>query len=235
MLPYLFVATFIGQGAVAVLAILATRRFVDQPVAEAQAGEARPLPELLRQPRLVVAVLCGTIAQALMNFVMTAAPLAMVQCGHSITDAALGIQWHVIAMFAPSFYTGQLIQRFGKERMIIAGMGILIVCAGVHLAGITVMNFWIGLVLLGLGWNFAFVAATAMVTECHRPSERAKVQGFNDFTIFGVTTCGSLLAGYVLATIGWNSVNLVLVPISLIGILAIAVLSRMDGGRAATA
>jgi MFS family permease len=220
-LPHLFLATFLAQAAVALLAIAATARFVDQKPEEAMAGEARPLGELLRQKRLVVAIACGTISQALMNFVMTAAPLAMVQCGHSITDAALGIQWHVIAMFAPSFYTGQLIQRYGKERMIIAGLVILIGCAAANLHGLTVMNFWIGLALLGLGWNFAFVAATAMVTECHRPSERARVQGFNDFTIFGVTTCGSLMAGFLLATAGWATINWLLVPVTLAGVAAV--------------
>jgi MFS family permease len=182
----------------------------------------RPLPVILRQKRLVVAIVCGTISQALMNFVMTAAPLAMVQCGHSITQATLGIQWHVIAMFAPSFVTGSLIQRFGKERMIVAGMLLLILCALVNIQGIAVMNFWIGLVLLGLGWNFAFVAATAMVTECHRPSERAKVQGLNDFTIFSVTTCGSLLAGLLLATVGWATINWLLIPTAIVAMAAVA-------------
>ncbi len=215
LLPHLFLATFFGQAAVALLALGATARFIDQPAEEVLAGERRSLGELLRQKRLVIAILCGTVSQALMNFVMTAAPLAMVQCGHSVTDAALGIQWHVIAMFAPSFYTGQLIQRFGKERMIIAGMLILIGCSAANLHGLSVMNFWIGLALLGIGWNFAFIAATAMVTECHRPSERSRVQGFNDFTIFGVTTCGSLLAGYLLATVGWATINWLLIPTTL--------------------
>ncbi|MGL4240140.1 MAG: MFS transporter [Beijerinckiaceae bacterium] len=235
LLPHLFLATFIAQGAVALLAIAATARFVDQRTDEAQAGEVRPLPEILRQKRLVVAIICGTIAQALMNFVMTAAPLAMVQCGHSITDAALGIQWHVVAMFAPSFYTGHLINRFGKERMIIAGMAILIGCAIVNLMGLHVMNFWIGLALLGVGWNFAFIAATAMVTECHRPSERAKVQGFNDFTIFAVTTCGSLLAGFLLATVGWATINWLLMPVTLIGMAAVAWLMLTAPSRSAAA
>jgi MFS family permease len=222
MLPHLFLATFLAQGAVAILAMAATARFVDQPAVDAPRGEGRPLRELLRQKRLVVAIACGTISQALMNFVMTAAPLAMVQCGHSITEAALGIQWHVIAMFAPSSYTGTLIQRFGKERTIMAGMLILIGCAISNLSGLTVMNFWVGLTLLGVGWNLAFVASTAMVTDCHRPAERARVQGFNDFTIFSVTTCGSLLAGFLLATVGWATINWLLMPVTLVAIAAVA-------------
>ncbi len=224
MLPYLFLATFLGQAALALFAMLATGRFEDQKKEEIVAGEQRPLSVLLRQPRLIVAILCGTLAQALMNFVMTAAPLAMVQCGHTIVDATLGIQWHIIAMFGPSFWTGKLIQRFGKERLVVTGMVILATCGLVSLAGLTVAHFWIALILLGVGWNFAFIGATAMVTDCHTAAERAKVQGFNDFTIFGVTTVGSLLAGFMLAVVGWDTINGALVPVALAGAAAAIVL-----------
>jgi len=234
MLPYLFKATFLGQAALALAAMLATARFEDQKKEEVLEGIQRPLRVILRQPRLLVAILCGTLAQALMNFVMTAAPLAMVQCGHSITDATLGIQWHVVAMFAPSFWTGALIQRFGKERLVIAGMAILAACGIVGLSGLTVAHFWVALVLLGIGWNFAFIGATAMVTDCHSPAERAKVQGINDFTIFTTTTLGSLLAGYLLAVVGWNTINGALMPIALAGAAAAALLMlsrRRDAAR----
>jgi len=220
MLPTLFMATFLGQAALALFAMLATGRFEDQKREEVLGGVQRPFWTIARQPRLIVAVLCGTVAQAIMNFVMTAAPLAMVQCGHSIVDATLGIQWHVVAMFAPSFWTGGLIQRFGKERLVIAGMLILIVCGAVALTGLAVWQFWTALVLLGLGWNFAFIGATAMVTDCHSPAERAKIQGFNDFTIFTATTMGSLLAGYMLSTVGWAVINAALMPIAAICIVA---------------
>ena len=224
MLPYLFMATFLGQAAVAIAAMFVTGKFQDQPPEDVRSGHQRPFLEIARQPRFIVAVLCGTMAQALMNFVMTAAPLAMIQCGHSIVDSTLGIQWHVIAMFAPSFYTGSLIARFGKERMVIVGMLILIVCGVVNLVGITVMHFWVALVFLGVGWNFAYIGATAMVTDCHTPAERAKMQGFNDFTIFGVTTCGSLLAGYLLAKVGWGVINAALMPIALLCVAAMVLL-----------
>jgi MFS family permease len=224
MLPYLFMATFLGQAAVAILAMSVTGRFEDQPAAEVRGGPQRPFAVILRQPKLLVAVLCGTMAQALMNFIMTAAPLAMVQCGHSIVEATLGIQWHVIAMFAPSFFTGALILRFGKERMVMAGMAILISCGIVNLMGISVVHFWISLVLLGVGWNFAYIGATAMVTDCHTPPERAKVQGFNDFTIFGVTTAGSLLAGVMLARVGWSTINGALMPVAMLCIVAMGLL-----------
>ncbi len=235
MLPYLFMASFMGQAAIAIAAMFATSRFEDQPAEEVKGGTQRPLSMILRQPRLLVAILCGTMAQALMNFVMTAAPLAMIQCGHSIVDSTLGIQWHVIAMFGPSFYTGTLVQRFGKERMVIAGMLILIACGAVSLTGISVMHFWVALMLLGIGWNFAYIGATAMVTDCHTPSERAKVQGLNDFTIFGVTTVGSLLAGYLLATVGWATINAALMPIALLCVAAMIGLIMTSRPSAASA
>jgi MFS family permease len=220
----LFMATFIAQGGVAILSMFATSRFEDQARADIDTGVQRPLIVILSQPRFMVAVLCGTMAQALMNFVMVAAPLAMKQCGHSIVDSTLGIQWHAIAMFAPSFYTGTLIQRFGKERIVMAGMAILVGCGIVNLMGLTVGHFWVALVLLGIGWNFAYIGATAMVTDCHSPSERAKAQGFNDFTIFGVTTFGSLLAGFLLAKLGWATINAAMMPMAILCIGALAVL-----------
>ncbi|MGL5137122.1 MAG: MFS transporter, partial [Beijerinckiaceae bacterium] len=189
-------------------------------------GEQRPLRELLSQPKLIVAIGCSTAAQAMMNFVMTAAPVAMAMCGHSVTSSTLGIQWHVVAMFGPSFFTGSLIGRFGKERMIAAGMVILIAAAMVGVSGITVAHFWIALILLGLGWNFAFIGATAMVTDCHAPAERAKVQGATDFVVFSVTTLGSLVAGVVLAKVGWEAINWALPPIAVVCIAAALLVGR---------
>jgi MFS family permease len=227
MLPHLFLATFLGQALVAVAAMAVTGRFVDQNVAEVQGGPVRPLRAILAQPRLIVAILCGTVAQALMNFVMTAAPLAMAMCGHSVVDSTLGIQWHIVAMFAPSFFTGALIQRYGKERMVAAGLVILAACGAVGLTGIEVMHFWAALILLGVGWNFAFIGATAMVTDCHTPAERARVQGLNDFVIFTVTTFGSFLAGVLLAKVGWAVINMALIPMGLVfAVLALAVRMR---------
>ncbi|MGL5114103.1 MAG: MFS transporter [Beijerinckiaceae bacterium] len=226
MLPYLFAASFIGQAVVALLAMLATGRFEDQSAEERISGEQRPLRELLSQPKLIVAIGCSTAAQAMMNFVMTAAPVAMAMCGHSVTSSTLGIQWHVVAMFGPSFFTGSLIGRFGKERMIAAGMVILIAAAMVGVSGITVAHFWIALILLGLGWNFAFIGATAMVTDCHAPAERAKVQGATDFVVFSVTTLGSLVAGVVLAKVGWEAINWALPPIAVVCIAAALLVGR---------
>jgi MFS family permease len=147
-----------------------------------------------------------------MNLVMTSAPLAMVGCGHSVTDAALGIQWHVLAMYAPSFFTGSLILRFGVERVTATGLVLILLTAVVDIAGITVAHFWAGLILLGLGWNFSFIGATTMVTQCHRPHERNKIQAFNDFLIFGSMAVSSFSSGQLLANFGWQAVNQVLFP-----------------------
>jgi MFS family permease len=147
-----------------------------------------------------------------MNMVMTSAPLAMVGCGHSITDAALGIQWHVLAMYAPSFVTGSLIARFGVERITGIGLALIVATAVVGISGVSVAHFWTALVLLGLGWNLSFIGATTMVTQCHRPHERNKVQAFNDFLIFGSMALSSFSSGQLLEKFGWTSINEVIFP-----------------------
>ena len=158
-------------------------------------------------------MVCGVASYALMNLMMTSAPLAMFDCGHTVSDAALGIQWHVLAMYAPSFFTGSLILRFGVAKMAASGLVLLALSAVVGLSGITVAHFWTALILLGVGWNFAFVAATTMVTDCHRPEERNKVQAFNDFLIFGSMAIGSFASGSMLAHYGWYLVNVVMLPV----------------------
>lgn len=213
--PYLFAASYIGQGLFAVVACLIVLMFFRAPsfVAESAAGRGRPLSEIVRNPRFVVSVVCGVASYALMNLMMTSAPLAMFDCGHSVTDASLGIQWHVLAMYAPSFFTGSLILRFGMARVTAVGLGILALSAAVGLSGITVAHFWIALILLGVGWNFSFVGATTMLTDCYRPNERNKVQAFNDFLIFGSMAAGSFVSGSMLAHYGWYLVNIVMFPV----------------------
>ena len=151
----------------------------------------------------------------MMNMVMTSAPLAMIVCSHSVTDATLGLQWHVIGMFAPSFFTGTLIARFGVERVVTVGLALIVSSALISLAGIALWNFWSALTLLGVGWNFAFIGATAMVTQCHRPNERNRVQAFNDFLVFGSMAIGSFSSGQLLANFGWAAVNEVIFPVVL--------------------
>ena len=214
--PYLFAASFLAQAAIAVVAA-AVLSFVKilRPPAPSASQPGRPLAEILRQPRFFVAVICGIASYAMMNMVMTAAPLAMVECNHSVKDATLGLQWHVIAMFLPSFFTGNLIARYGVERVIGAGFLLLIASAAVSIAGITLWHFWFGLILLGVGWNFAFIGATAMVTQCHKPHERNRVQSFNDFLVFGSMAIGSFASGNILVLFGWAAVNEVVFPVVL--------------------
>jgi MFS family permease len=151
----------------------------------------------------------------MMNMVMTSAPLAMVMCNHSVTDATLGIQWHVLGMYAPSFFTGALVARFGTTRIILLGLAMLIVAACIGLAGISLWHFWIALALLGVGWNFAFVGASTMVMQCHRPNERNRVQAFNDFLVFGSMAISSFSSGKLLVTFGWAAVHEVVFPVVL--------------------
>jgi MFS family permease len=188
------------------------------------AGESggRPLSEIARQPRFIVAVVCGMGSYALMSLMMTAAPLAMVACGLGEGNAALGIQWHVLAMFGPSFITGQLVARFGKEWIIVIGMALLAAGAVVALSGIALLHFWAAMVLLGVGWNFGFIGATTMLTDTYRPEERGKVQGFNDFVIFGAVALASFSSGQLLANVGWDWLNIFFFPVIAICLGALA-------------
>ena len=214
--PYLFAASYLGQSACALIAAAVLLFVKVPPLAAKRAENARPLAEIVRAPRFVVAVTCGMASYAMMNMVMTSAPLAMVGCGHSVTDATLGIQWHVRAMYAPSFITGGLIARFGVERITGIGLGLIALTAVVGIAGITVAHFWSALVLLGVGWNLAFIGATTMVTQCHRPEERNKVQAFNDFLIFGSMAVASFSSGQLLEYRGWQAINEVIFPTILV-------------------
>ena len=212
MTPFTFAASYLAQSACAVVAMLVLH-FVKIPkLAAARAHTMRPLSEIARQPRFIVAVACGVTAYAVMNLLMTSAPLAMVGCGHSVTDATLGIQWHVLAMYGPSFVTGTLVARFGVIRITAIGLGLLVLTGIVGITGLSVAHFWTALVLLGLGWNLAFIGATTLVTECHRPEERTKVQSFNDFLIFGAMAVASFSSGQLLAYFGWFAINAVLFP-----------------------
>ncbi len=211
-LPYLFAASFIGQAALALLSMVVLVGVdIPRPAAvDLKAG--RPLLEIVVTPKFAIAALCGVVSYALMNLVMTSAPLAMKLCGLTLTDSNLGIQWHVLAMFGPSFFTGSLVARFGAGRIVAAGLVLTAMAALVDLSGLTVWHFWVGLVLLGVGWNFGFVGASAMVVETHRPEERNKVQAFNDFLIFGIMALGSFSSGQLLTSFGWNAVNAVAFP-----------------------
>ena len=210
--PHLFVASYLAQAVVA-LAAMAVLSGVDLPrPAPADLARGRPLRAIIRQPRFVVAVVCGVVTYTLMNLVMTSAPLAMRMCGLPLSASNWAIQWHIVAMYAPSFVTGSLIARFGARRVVAAGLLLTGAAAVTGLSGLSTVHFSAGLVLLGLGWNFGFVGASAMVLEAHRPEERNKVQAFNDFLVFGTMAVGSFWSGHLLVTLGWAAVNWVVFP-----------------------
>ncbi|MDP6882509.1 MAG: MFS transporter [Rhodospirillales bacterium] len=206
--PFTFAGSYaiIGMLCVATVALLA---FIDIPRPEARhlKQSGRPLAEIGRQPLFVVAVLSAMIGYGVMALVMTATPIAMMMSGHEFEDSAFVIQWHALGMFAPSFFTGHLIKRFGVLNIILVGALLNLACAGVNLSGFEVLQFWGGLVLLGVGWNFMFIGGTALLTETYRPAEQAKVQAFNDFLVFGLVTVGSFLSGAMLHAFGWDAVN----------------------------
>lgn len=176
------------------------------PSAAEIGGPQRPLSEIVRQPTFIAALLAATFGYGTMSFVMTATPLAMLACGFVIGDVANVISWHILGMFAPSFFTGHIIRRIGERNVLFLGAGCYLVTVGAGLAGIDIMNFWFALLLLGLGWNFLYVGGTSLLTKCYVPSERAKVQGVNDFLTFsGVAVC-SLIAGAIEQSWGWDAV-----------------------------
>jgi MFS family permease len=180
---------------------------------DAAAGQGRPIGVILAQPVVIVALLAGMIGYGVMSFLMTATPLAMVHHHHAITAWTIVIESHVLAMFAPSFVTGTLIKRFGVLRILMVGAVLLIASAGVDMAGLGFWNFLVGLVFLGVGWNFLYVGGTALLTEGYRPEERARVQGLNDFLIFGTVALASLSSGALHDRYGWLAVNLGVLPL----------------------
>ncbi|APG84050.1 MFS transporter [Sinorhizobium americanum] len=191
------------------------------------APPARPLREIVGSQRFLTGMVCGISSYALMTFMMTGAPVAMVVgCGFSSDLATLGIQWHVLAMFAPSFATGWLMSRFGAERVVACGLLLLMGCAAVAHLGIELWNFWGALVLLGLGWNFGFIGATAIVAQSYRPHEADKVQGFHDVILFSTVAGSSFASGKVLASYGWDMLNAVIWPVAGLCLVLLFLLMR---------
>jgi MFS family permease len=239
LLPVQFAGAYfsaIGLSVVGIF-ILSFLRF-DAPMSRQErrnADQGRPLVEIIAQPKFMVSVVCAVGSYSMMTFTMTGAPLAMVACGISVTDATLGIQWHVIAMFAPSFFTGHLMTRFGKERVVAAGLLILACCALVALTGVELWRFWFALILLGIGWNFGFIGATAMVTETYRPEERSKAQGANDFLLFSCVAFASLMSGKVLNAWGWSGINLIVLPVVTLCLVLLAALAVNERRKARSA
>lgn len=183
----------------------------------------RPVGELLRAPDVFVPIITGAASYALMTFVMVAAPLAMVYlCGHTTGEAASAIQWHIVAMFAPSFITGAIIGRIGTHLTVAIGLVLILGCALVSLNGTTTLHFDIGLVLLGVGWNFGFIGSTVMLTTSYRAEEAGRVQALNEQIVFGVMALASIGAGVVLNLVGWEAINMAVLPVVSAGLILLA-------------
>jgi MFS family permease len=180
----------------------------------------RPLGEIMRQPVFIVAALASMLSYGIMNLFMTSTPLAMRAHDHHFDDAAFVLQWHMIGMYGPSFFTGSLIQRFGVLKVIVAGIALLFVCIVAALLGTELLNFWAALFLLGVGWNFMYVGGSALLTECHTPAERAKTQAANDFMVFVTMAVSSASSGLLLSKSGWNAVNYGSIPFLLVAAAA---------------
>ena len=222
-----YVVTYLAAAIVAVLSalVLIGVRF-NRPVPRPAALPAGDVFEIVRQPRFIIAMLCGVVSYMMMNFMMTSAPLAMDLCGIARTHSNTGIEMHVIAMYAPSFFTGRLISRFGAPSIIQCGLLLIGLAALVGISGMSIGHFWLALILLGIGWNFGFLGASALVLTCHAPEDGPRVQAINDFMIFGTMVVGSFLSGGLLDAFGWTVVSGLILPPVLIAMAGLVWLQR---------
>jgi MFS family permease len=210
-----FAGSYLAISILSALTVL-TLSFLRVPVSVQSARGAaagRPFREIARQPVFAAAVVNGVIGYSVMSFIMTATPLAAKFCGHSVTDGIGIIRWHLVGMFVPAFFTGTLIARCGAPLIALCGTAMLVACGLIADAGTSLIHFWIALALLGVGWNFMFVAGTTLLTQAYRPEERAKVQGLNEFLIAGAAALGSLTSGGAFNLLGWNDMNLGVMPL----------------------
>jgi MFS family permease len=205
-----------SYAALVLLGLIATAvvAFIDipKPTEQRAAEPARPLSAIARQPVFLVAIAVAAIGYGVMNLAMTATPLAMAGHDHGIQETAFVIQWHVLGMFVPSFFTGAIIARFGTPWVMLAGVALLLAHVAIALSGSEFLYYLSALTLLGIGWNFAYIGGTTLLTEAYRPSERALVQGLNDFIIFATVVCSSFASGALLHGVGWAGVNMVALP-----------------------
>lgn len=229
--PFAGLFLFICLLSIANMAVLAFLRIPKPP--RSHFGGGRPMAKIIAQPVFIVAAFGGMIAYGVMVLVMTATPLAMAACDYAFNDSAFVIQWHVLGMFAPAFFTGHLITRFGVLTVMQVGVVLLIGSIAASISGLSIPHFWVGLVLLGVGWNFLFVGATTLLTEAYLPEEKAKVQAINDFLVFGSSAAGSFAAGHLLHTIGWQAVNWGVAPLALMIMVGLVWLKLSGGRRAA--
>jgi MFS family permease len=221
--PITFMGVYVAIAITGVLSVLLLQLLrIPQLTAAEKAVGGRPLREIAKQPAFIAALLASMFGYGVMTLVMSATPLAMLACGFFFADSATVIQVHIIAMFLPSFFTGQLIQKFGVLTIIAAGALIQVGCALVNLAGIEFAHFLIANALVGLGWNFTFVGGSTLLTRTYTPSERARVQGAHDFLVYATTATAAAMAGFLQQKAGWMAINLAALP--LMGIVMLSAL-----------
>ena len=223
LFPTAFVGGFAVLAAYAVIALaVQSCVHVPPPTIEERSGGGRPLREIVRQPIFIVAALAGAVGYGLMNLLMTATPIAMSFCGHPFGATALVIEWHVVGMYAPGFFTGSLIRRFGVLNVILAGILLVAACVAVALNGNTVAHFLAALALVGVGWNFMYTGGTTLLTEAYAPAEKARTQGANDFIVFATMALSSLASGALVSAAGWETMNRAVLPF--LAMIAVVVL-----------
>lgn len=223
-----FLGSYLILGVLGVVGMaLVSALNISAPSAQERTQSGRPLATIVHQPSLVIAILVGMVAYSVMILLMTATPLAMIGHGFHIDDASFVIQWHMVAMFAPAFFTGSIIQRFGVDRVMVAGTVLLGFAIFAALSGNQIYHFWTALFALGLGWNFAFIGASTLLTETYEPSERGKVQALNDFLVFGMVTVASLTSGTILYFLDWRAVNFAAIPAIAVALIATLLLARL--------
>lgn len=217
-------ASLIGLNILALL-ILQTIQF-PRVSFNSQAPKADPLGVIVKAPNFIGAVFAAMVAYAVMNILMTATPLAMIGCGFDFTKAAGVIEWHVLGMFVPAFFTGSLIEKFGSRMMILAGGILFVVCIAINIHGESIWHFRAALVVLGVGWNFMFIAATGLFSQSYQSQNKAKAQAFNEFVVFGCVTITAMLSGWLESTAGWQNLNIYVLPFVLAVILLFAFSAR---------
>ncbi len=214
--PFTFAGVYVMVSIYSVIVALLVQTLRIPPLSQEQKSEgARPMREISRQPAFKVALISSMCGYGVMTLVMSATPLAMMACGFQFGDSATVIQAHVVAMFLPSFFTGHLIARFGVLQVIVTGALIQVGCAVINLSGIGLMNFMVANILVGLGWNFAYVGGTTLLTSTYRPAERAKVQASHDFLVYSTTASAAGLSGVLQAQAGWTVINMAAIPLML--------------------
>lgn len=236
LLPVPFLGSFMVLSAIALVALAVQSQVrVPAPSIEETRGGGRPMREIVRQPVFIVAALSAALGYGIMNLLMTATPLAMSFCSHPFSAAAFVIEWHVVGMYAPGFFTGSLIRRFGALKVIAAGVLFMVACVAFALSGLALWQFWAALLLLGVGWNFMYTGGTTLLIEAYKPAEKSRTQGINDVIVFSVMSISSFSSGALVSAAGWEWMNLGALPLLVVVAAAVAWLAVLRHRNASVA